>query len=104
MWLFVIDDARSFYQPRFFLKLMDQKPWVNRYTMPADTRTWLQNINPWMLVGEVDQVVNIQAFSLAKNRKLVRERDIHIAKRVLCEFDHFGHARIGFVAMTRRQI
>lgn len=62
---------------------------------PPTPRAWLQDVDARVLVGQLDELPDVDAQLVADQRQLVRESDVDVAERVLGELGHLGGAGVG---------
>src|SRR5262249_2225238 len=78
-WLAVVDLARGADQARPFGRGGDDEPGIDSNAMSADTRSWLQDRNPGVAVGEFDDLPHIEAELIADQRQLIGKSNIDVA-------------------------
>src|SRR6185312_8225615 len=60
----------------------DDEPGIDGDAVTADTRAGRQDVDPRMLVGQRDQLPDVDVQLVADHRQLVGEGDVHVAERV----------------------
>jgi len=75
--------------------LRNNEPRINRNTMPAHTRTRLQNIYPRMAVRQADQFPDVNALRIANQRQFVSKGNVYVTETVFRQLAHFGSAGVG---------
>ena len=58
--------------------------------MAADSGARLQNVHPWMVVGQLNELPHIDPQAGANDRQFVSEGDINVAVRVFDQLRHFS--------------
>lgn len=87
--LVVVDFARFCYQLALNGEVGCDEVWVNGNAVSAHSASRLQDVDARMLVGESDELPHVDARLVADERQLVGEGNLHVARRVFCEFAHF---------------
>ena len=76
------------------------EPRIDGDAVAADAGAGLQDLHPRMVVGELDQLPDVDAEPVADERQLVGERDVHVAEGVLRQLGHLGGARVRLQALA----
>lgn len=87
--LVVVDFARFGYQLALNGEVGCDEVWVDGDAVSAHSASRLQDVDARMLVGESDELPHVDARLVADERQLVGEGNLHVARRVFCEFAHF---------------
>ncbi|MOA39331.1 hypothetical protein D3C78_1610990 [compost metagenome] len=80
--------------------LADNKPGINSNAVSTYPRTRLQDIDPWVAVGQADQFPDVDVQLVADDRQLVGEGDVHVTEAVLRQLAHFRSAGVGDDALA----
>ena len=85
-----------FDQYRFLRRGVDDKPGINGDTVPPDTGTGFQNVDPRVSVCKGDDFPHIDVESVADNREFVGKCYLNIPGGIFGEFAHLGCPGVGF--------
>ncbi len=97
--LVVVDFARFCYQLALNGEVGCDEVWVDGDAVSAHSASRLQDVDARMLVGESDELPHVDARLVADERQLVGEGNLHVARRVFCEFAHL--CRLAVCAVER---
>src|SRR5579872_775596 len=96
----IVDLAGEFDEPRVEIVLPGfprQVEWVERNAMPANAGAWVEAHDAeWLGCRCIHDFPDVDIHTVAQQRHLVHECDIHGAKCVLEYLGHFGHARAAY--------
>ena len=86
----VVDLTSQFDHPALFRGRVHDEPRVDGDAMSADPGARLQDFHPRVVVGQFDQLPNVDIELLANQGKLVGKRDADVACSIFSEFGHLG--------------
>lgn len=98
--LVVIDLACGPHQPRGGRRARDQKPRIDRNTVPTHARARLEDVYPRVAVGEADHLPYIHLKYIGDHRQLVGKGDVDVAERVFDQLYGLCHAGCGVETVT----
>src|SRR5699024_664520 len=78
----------------------DDEPRVDGDAVSADARTRLQDVDPWVMVREPDELPHVDVETIGDHRQLIGEGDVDIAVSVLSQLRHLRRPRIGHEELT----
>jgi hypothetical protein len=91
----IIDLSRGMNKAGLFGGFADDEPRINSDAMPTDTWTRLQDLNAGMVIGQLDELPNIDIKFVADNGEFVGKSNVDISERVFSQLAHLGCSGVG---------
>ena len=76
-------------------RAVDDEPGVDRDAVSAHARSWLEDVDARVAVGEADHLPHVQPHLVGDDRQLVGKGDVDVAIGVLDQLGHLGRAAVG---------